>query len=97
MTDDIILKFTNADLLIDDSAYKKLIQQENSLQLADSLIEDISSSNDDVFVLTGAIVDQYLQRNLVNQSSYNYSMRGILKLMKPIRMLLTVKSCLKAN
>ena len=76
MTDDIILKFTNADLLIDDSAYKKLIQQENSLQLADSLIEDISSSNDDVFVLTSAIVDQYLQRNLVNQSSYNYSSVG---------------------
>lgn len=76
MTDDIILKFTNADLLIDDSAYKKLIQQENSLQLADSLIEDISSSNDDVFVLTSAIVDQYLQRNLVNQSSHNYSSVG---------------------
>ena len=75
MTNDIILKFTNADLLIDDSAYKKLIQQENSLQLADSLIDDISSSNDDVFVLTGDIVDQYIQKNLT-KSSYNYSKVG---------------------
>ena len=38
MNDDIILKFTNAELLIDDSAYKKIEQQENSLQFADSLI-----------------------------------------------------------
>ena len=76
MTDDIILKFTNADLLIDDSAYKKLIQQENSLQIADSLIEDISSSNDDVFVLTECYCRSVHTKEFGNQSSYNYSSVG---------------------
>ena len=72
MTDDIILKFTNAELLIDDSAYQKIAQQENSLEIADSLIEDLSTSNGDLVVLTGAIVDQFIQRS-ANQNPYEYS------------------------
>jgi len=35
MTDDIILKFTNADLLIDDLAYKKIVEQKNPNKIVD--------------------------------------------------------------
>ncbi len=77
MNDDIILKFTNAELLIDDSAYKKIEQQENSLQFADSLIQDVSGSKSDLFILTGAIVDQFLQKNIANQIISNYSAENI--------------------
>ena len=76
MNDDIILKFTNAELLIEDSAYKKIEQQENSLQFADSLIQDVSGSKSDLFILTGAIVDQFLQKNVTNQI-INYSPENI--------------------
>ncbi len=41
MKEDIISKFANAELLIDDSAYEKIAQQENSIQIADSLIKDM--------------------------------------------------------
>ncbi len=75
MTDDIVLKLTNAGLLIDDSAYKKIVQHENSLQIADSLIHDLSYSNGDLFFLTDAIVDQYLQRNVANYP-YSFSNEG---------------------
>ena len=77
MNDDIILKFTNAELLIDDSAYKKIEQQENSLQFADSLIQDVSGSKSDLFILTGAVVDQFLQKNMDNQIISNYSPENI--------------------
>ncbi len=73
MNDDIILKFTNAELLIDDSAYNKIEQQENSLQFADSLIKDVSGSQSDLFILTGAIVDQFIQKNITNQIISSYS------------------------
>ena len=77
MNDDIILKFTNAELLIDDSAYKKIEQQENSLQFADSLIQDVSGSKSDLFILTGAIVEQFLQKNIANQIISNYSPENV--------------------
>lgn len=66
MKEDILLKFTNAELLIDDSAYEKIIRQENSVQIADSLIKDISNSNQDFFVLTESVVDNFLQQYLSN-------------------------------
>jgi len=77
MNDDIILKFTNAELLIDDSAYKKIEQQENSLKFADSLIQDVSGSKSDLLILTGAIVDQFLQKNVTNHIISNYSSENI--------------------
>lgn len=45
MKEDILLKFTNAELSSMTLLMKKLSQQENSVQVADSLIKDISSSN----------------------------------------------------
>src|ERR1035438_8951669 len=77
MNEDIILKFTNAELLIDDSAYQKIEQQENSLQFADSLIKDVSGSKSDLFILTGAVVDQFLQKNIANQVISNYSPENV--------------------
>ena len=77
MNDDIILKFTNAELLIDDSAYQIIEQQENSLQFADSLINDSSVSESDLFILTGAIVDQFLQKTITNQIISKYSPENI--------------------
>lgn len=73
MNDDIILKFTNAELLIDDSAYKKIAQRDNALQFADSLIQDLSGTNRDLLILTGEIVDQYIQRNIQDYNQYKYS------------------------
>ena len=69
MKEDIILKFTNADLLIDDSAYEKIVQQKNSNEIADSLIKDMSTSDGEFYVLTSSIVDNYLQKNLINSTT----------------------------
>jgi len=69
MKEDIILKFTNADLLIDDSAYEKIVQQQNSNEIADSLIKDMSTSDGEFYVLTSSIVDNYLQKNLINSTT----------------------------
>lgn len=61
MTDDIILKFANAEILINDTAYNKLSVQKNSLELADSLLDDLLRNQRDVFIVTEDILDRYLQ------------------------------------
>ena len=63
--DDIILKFTDADILVDDGAYNKLKRQKNPLKLTESLIDDLS---DDTFILTEDVVDQYFKRINLNQA-----------------------------
>ncbi len=63
MSDDIILKFTNANILINDKAYERIKNHENSIKFTESLIEDIVYSNRDIIVLTEEILDQYLQEN----------------------------------
>jgi DNA polymerase II small subunit len=62
MSDDIISKFAAADILINDFAYKRIKKQENSLELAETLIRNLSSS--DVFMLTEEILDSYLDGDL---------------------------------
>ena len=66
MSDDIILKFTNANILINDKAYERIITQENSIKFTESLIEDIVYSNQNIIVLTEEILDQYLEKNDLN-------------------------------
>ncbi|MGF7117406.1 DNA-directed DNA polymerase II small subunit [Methanobacterium oryzae] len=61
MSDDIILKFTNANILVNDKAYERIISHENSQKFTDSLIEEILYSNNDVFILTEEILDQFLK------------------------------------
>lgn len=63
MSDDIILKFTNANILINDKAYERIITQENSIEFTESLIEDLIYSNQNIIVLTEDILDQYLEKN----------------------------------
>lgn len=63
--DDIILKFTDADILVDDGAYNKLKRQKNPLKLTESLINDLS---DDTFILTEDVVDQYFKRINLNEA-----------------------------
>lgn len=63
MSDDIILKFTNANILINDKAYERIITQENSIKFTESLIEDLVYSNQNIIVLTEDILDQYLEKN----------------------------------
>lgn len=63
MSDDIILKFTNADILINDKAYERIKNHENSIKFTESLIEDIAYSNEDIIILTEEILDQYLEKN----------------------------------
>lgn len=41
--DDIILKFTDADILVDDGAYNKLKRQKNPLKLTESLIDNLQT------------------------------------------------------
>ncbi|KAF5086422.1 DNA polymerase alpha/epsilon subunit B [anaerobic digester metagenome] len=69
MTDDIILKFANADILINDTAYHKISIQKNSFEFADSLLDDLLRNQRDVFILTEDIVDKYL-KNKGHVSSY---------------------------
>ncbi|HEX3013220.1 MAG TPA: DNA-directed DNA polymerase II small subunit [Methanobacterium sp.] len=63
MSDDIILKFTNADILINDKAYERIKNHEDSIKFTESLIEDIVYSNQDIIILTEEILDQYLEKN----------------------------------
>lgn len=76
MNDDIILKFANAELLIDDSAYEKLVQQKNYLQVADSLIEDLTKSSSEVYILTDAIVERYIKQNMDNTGADIYNIKN---------------------
>lgn len=71
MSDDIILKFTNANMLINDKAYERIKNQENSIKFTESLIEDIVYSNQDIIVLTEEILDQYLEKNGLNREKDN--------------------------
>lgn len=71
MSDDIILKFTNANILINDKAYERIITQENSIKFTESLIEDIVYSNQNIIVLTEEILDQYLEKNGLKEEINN--------------------------
>ncbi|MBM4241825.1 MAG: DNA-directed DNA polymerase II small subunit [Euryarchaeota archaeon] len=60
MTDDIILKFTDAGILLNDGAYERIKHQKNPLKFAESLIKHLSVPERNIFVLTGELVDHYL-------------------------------------
>ena len=63
MSDDIILKFTNANILVNDKVYERIKSQDNSLKFADSLIDDLIYSGEDIFIITEEILDTYLKSN----------------------------------
>jgi len=61
MTSDLILKFANAEILLDDTAYRKINSHNDSKELADSLINDLVNNGDSIFLLTGEMVDEFLE------------------------------------
>lgn len=60
MTENIISKFTDADILIDEEAYLKIKNYDDSSNLVESLINHITISSPEMVVLTGALVENYL-------------------------------------
>jgi len=62
MTDDIIFKFTEADILLDETAYQKINAQNNSKEVADSLIQRMGLNPAETLILTGEKVDEYLEQ-----------------------------------
>ncbi|MGB9977704.1 DNA-directed DNA polymerase II small subunit [Methanobacterium sp.] len=73
MSDDIILKFTNANILINDKAYERIRNHENCIKFTESLIEDIIYSNQDILILTEEILDQYLEKNVLKEKNQKVS------------------------
>lgn len=63
MYENIINKFIEAEVLIDDSAYEKITSQKDSVKFAESLIQDLKLPQEGMIILTGEIVDQYLNRD----------------------------------
>lgn len=63
MYETIVNKFVEAEVLIDDVAYQKIKNQENSLKFAELLINELGLPREDMMILTGEIVDQYLEGN----------------------------------
>ena len=60
MTDDIVVKFADAEILLDETAYNKIKDHSDSSNLVDSLINHLIISSKNMLVLTGDLVDDYL-------------------------------------
>lgn len=71
MSDDIILKFTNANILLNDKAYERIINHENSQKFTDSIIEELLYSKNDIFILTEEILDQFLKTENIDNEELN--------------------------
>ncbi len=63
MHENIINKFIDANILLNDTAYQKIKTYEDSFKLSESLIENLAPSKDDLLILTGEIIDQYIENS----------------------------------
>ncbi|HHX99912.1 MAG TPA: DNA polymerase II small subunit, partial [Methanothermobacter sp.] len=70
MTENIISKFAAAEILIDEEAYLKIKNCDDSSNLVDSLINHLTISSPEMVVLTGKLVENYLDR-IVSPKSYD--------------------------
>lgn len=70
MTENIISKFAAAEILIDEEAYLKIKNYDDSPNLVDSLINHLTISSPEMVVLTGELVENYLDRT-VSPKSYD--------------------------
>ena len=61
MHENIINKFIDANILLNDTAYQKIKTYEDSFKLSKSIIEDLAPSHEDLLILTGEIIDQYIK------------------------------------
>lgn len=84
MTDDIILKFADAEILLDESAYHKIKDYDDSLNLADSMIKHLTISPQEMMVLTGDWVDKYLGQSNNNLLGSTYVKKDKITQMKLI-------------
>ncbi|MDD3753178.1 MAG: DNA-directed DNA polymerase II small subunit [Methanobacterium sp.] len=64
MTENIISKFAAAEILIDEEAYLKIKNYDDSPNLVDSLINHLTISSPEMVVLTGELVESYLDRTV---------------------------------
>ncbi len=79
MNDDIISKFAHANILINERAYQRIKEEDNSLQFADIFINDLTNQEQNIFIITEDILDNYLQNN----SSSVDDVEGYDKRLKP--------------
>ncbi|MGZ7134742.1 MAG: DNA-directed DNA polymerase II small subunit [Methanobacterium sp.] len=63
MNDDIILKFTNANILLNDKVYERIKENDNYIEFTDSFINDLHNNGENIFILTEEILDTYLKNN----------------------------------
>lgn len=82
MTDDIILKFADAEILLDESAYLKIKDYNDPPNLVDSLIKHLTISPQEMMVLTGEWVEKYLGQSDDNLMGSNYSQKDKIAQMK---------------
>lgn len=61
MYETIINKFVEAEVLLDDTAYQKIKKQEDALKFTESLIHRLGLPREDIMILTGEMVEQYLE------------------------------------
>ncbi|QUH23390.1 DNA-directed DNA polymerase II small subunit [Methanobacterium alkalithermotolerans] len=65
MSPDIIFKFANAGILVNEIAYEKISLYDDPLSLSSSLIADLSRNYNkkDLVIVTGDMVDKFLKEN----------------------------------
>ncbi|MEW6011697.1 MAG: DNA-directed DNA polymerase II small subunit [Euryarchaeota archaeon] len=65
MSPDIIFKFANAGILVNEIAYEKISLYDDPLSLSSSLIADLSRNYNkkDLVIVTGDMVDRFLEEN----------------------------------
>ncbi len=65
MSPDIIFKFANAGILVNEIAYEKISLYDDPLSLSSSLIADLSRNYNkkDLVIVTGDMVDKFLEEN----------------------------------
>ncbi|MBF4474991.1 DNA-directed DNA polymerase II small subunit [Methanobacterium formicicum] len=82
MTDNIINKFVDAEILLDESAYKKIKNYNDSAYLVDSLIKHMTTSSPEMMVLTGKVVEDYLERTSpdILKTTYHKDSKSQMKL-----------------
>ena len=76
MSDDIILKFTNAKILLNDKAYERIKEKDNTEEFTDSLIKDLHNGGEEIFIITEEILDSYLKNDTTsfNEDNVNYDL-----------------------
>jgi len=82
MPDDIILKFADAEILLDETAYNKIKNYDDSSHLVDSLIKHMTISSPEMMVLTGKAVEDYLGQSTstIVGSTHTSNQRAQIKL-----------------